>query len=51
MCDANQERFDSECPADFQSASYVAQYGQLDMIMEDGEGGEPRLTEVRICVK
>mmetsp|Transcript_10287 Transcript_10287/g.15637 ORF Transcript_10287/g.15637 Transcript_10287/m.15637 type:complete len:1291 (-) Transcript_10287:104-3976(-) len=41
MCEANQERFDSECPADFQSASYVAQYGQLDMIMEDGEGGKP----------
>jgi hypothetical protein len=35
MCEQNQEKFDKECPPDFQSASYVAAYGQLDMILED----------------
>jgi hypothetical protein len=35
MCEQNQEKFDKECPPDFQSASYVAAHGQLDMILED----------------
>jgi hypothetical protein len=35
MCEANQERFDEECPDDFQSASYLSGWGQLDMVMED----------------
>lgn len=34
MCEQNQEKFDKECPPDFQSATYVAAYGQLDMILE-----------------
>ena len=35
MCEANQERFDKECPDDFQSATYLSSYGQLDMVMDD----------------
>jgi hypothetical protein len=35
MCEQDQERFDKECPPDFQSATYVAAYGQLDMVMEN----------------
>ena len=50
MCEANQERFDEECPADFQSAGYLSGWGQLDMVLEegDGEGGnsQARIQEV-----
>lgn len=35
MCEQNQEKYDKECPPDFQSASYVAAYGQLDMVLDD----------------
>lgn len=35
MCEQNQEKYDKECPPDFQSASYVAAYGQLDMVLND----------------
>jgi hypothetical protein len=35
MCEQDQERFDKECPPDFQSATYVAAYGQLDMVLEN----------------
>lgn len=34
MCEANQSRFDKECPPDFQSASYVYQHGQIDMVLD-----------------
>jgi hypothetical protein len=40
MCEANQERFDQECPDDFQSASYLSGWGQLDMVMEDGQNSQ-----------
>ena len=33
MCDADQSIFDAKCPPDFQSASYVHQYGQLDVVL------------------
>jgi acetyl-CoA carboxylase beta subunit len=33
MCDADQSIFDTKCPPDFQSASYVHAYGQLDVIL------------------
>jgi hypothetical protein len=29
MCEANQTRFDNECPPDFQSAGYVYNYGKF----------------------
>lgn len=37
MCEANQEKFDRECPPDFQSAEYVLSKGQLDIVVEDSE--------------
>jgi hypothetical protein len=42
MCEADQGRFDEMCPPDFQSSSYVAQYGQLDMVLDDNEDGSPQ---------
>jgi len=29
--------FDKECPADFQSAEYLLEHGQLDMVISAGE--------------
>lgn len=46
MCEQNQEKFDKECPADFQSATYVAAYGQLDMILENSQNLERVVGEV-----
>lgn len=40
MCEANQAKFDKMCPSDFQSASYLLQYGQVDMVLE----AEPKST-------
>lgn len=34
MCEGNQARFDEQCPADFQSASFVRDCGQIDMVVE-----------------
>lgn len=34
MCDADQARFDTECPADFQSAQYLKDHGQVDTILD-----------------
>lgn len=42
MCEADQSRFDEMCPPDFQSSSYVANYGQLDMVLEDNEDGSAK---------
>ena len=32
MCDANRQKFDLECPADFQSANFVLDHGQIDLV-------------------
>jgi len=34
MCGANQEIFDKTCPADFQSANYVLEAGQIDLVID-----------------
>ena len=34
MCGADQEIYDMQCPADFQSASYLLEHGQVDMVLE-----------------
>jgi hypothetical protein len=34
MCEGNQARFDEQCPADFQGASFVRDCGQIDMVLE-----------------
>jgi acetyl-CoA carboxylase carboxyl transferase alpha subunit len=41
MCGADQQRFDSECPPDFQSAKFVREHGQLDMIINADKDGPP----------
>lgn len=33
MCDADQHVFDAKCPPDFQSASYVYEHGQVDVVL------------------
>jgi acetyl-CoA carboxylase beta subunit len=37
MCEANQTLFDQQCPPDFQSAEYVYQNGQVDMVLTDSD--------------
>lgn len=44
MCEANQERFDKECPDDFQSASYLSGFGQLDMVLDDESNSQEEIT-------
>lgn len=43
MCEQNQAKFDLECPADFQSAQFVLEHGQIDLIIpssvEEGKEG------------
>ena len=39
MCDANQNKFDTQCPADFQSASYVFDHGQIDLVLDAKASG------------
>lgn len=34
MCEADQDKFDNQCPADFQSSSYVLEHGQIDVVLE-----------------
>ena len=34
MCEGNQARYDEQCPSDFQSASFVRDCGQIDMVLE-----------------
>lgn len=34
MCEGNQARYDEQCPDDFQSASFVRDCGQIDMVLE-----------------
>lgn len=48
MCEANQAKFDSECPADFQSASYLEQYGQIDFMIDSIEGEDKASTQTRV---
>jgi acetyl-CoA carboxylase carboxyl transferase alpha subunit len=48
MCEANQSRFDNQCPPDFQSASYVLQYGQIDMVQDLVAGESAAQTQLRV---
>lgn len=49
MCESNQSRYDQQCPPDFQSASFVRDYGQIDMVLDSclniNEGGQSSLEE------
>ena len=49
MCEANQVRYDNECPADFQSTSYLLEQGQVDFII-DTIAGEDK-TVLQKCVE
>ena len=47
MCESNQSRYDQQCPPDFQSASFVRDYGQIDMVLglDDLKDGQRSLEE------
>lgn len=34
MCEADQQVYDTTCPSDFQSAGYVWEHGQLDLVIQ-----------------
>jgi len=38
MCESNQSRYDQQCPPDFQSATFVRDYGQIDMVLDLADG-------------
>jgi hypothetical protein len=42
MCEGNQARYDEQCPSDFQSASFVRDCGQIDMVMEGDQAAVER---------
>lgn len=48
MCEANQARFDEMCPADFQSAPYVLEHGQLDLIIDAIPGEKKEALQKRV---
>ena len=52
MCGADQQAFDKQCPADFQSAQYLLEHGQVDMIL-DVIASSPKdtqaLVERKVC--
>lgn len=48
MCEANQAKFDAECPTDFQAASFVLKAGQVDMVLKvpkDAKAGQNAIEE------
>ena len=45
MCESNQSRYDQQCPPDFQSASFVKDYGQIDMVLDNLKDGQSSLEE------
>lgn len=48
MCAADQEKFDQQCPADFQSAEYVLQYGQLDAVLDAADAADGAALQARL---
>lgn len=50
MCDANQQKFDLECPADFQSASYVLEHGQIDLVLPVEDSAQDTQTKLEALV-
>ena len=42
MCEGNQARFDEQCPADFQAASFVRDCGQIDMVLDGDQADVER---------
>lgn len=39
MCEMDQARYDKACPARFQSAEYVLEHGQIDLVVDPGAAG------------
>ena len=48
MCEANQVRYDNECPADFQSTSYLLEQGQVDFIIDTIAGEDKTVLQKRV---
>lgn len=45
MCDADEAVFDARCPPDFQSAGYVHEFGQIDIVLKGDECKQARIEE------
>jgi acetyl-CoA carboxylase beta subunit len=45
MCDADQGVFDSQCPPDFQSAAYVLEHGQLDIVLKGDQSKQAHIEQ------
>jgi len=47
MCEADQAKYDLQCPPDFQSASYLLDHGQVDMVFQqkavDGQDAQKQI--------
>jgi acyl-CoA carboxylase subunit beta len=39
MCEMDQARYDKACPPQFQSAEYVLEHGQIDLVVDPAEAG------------
>ena len=48
MCEANQHKYDTDCPADFQSAAYVLDHGQIDMVLDTTGTGNAAETQTKV---
>ena len=48
MCEADQTKFDTTCPSDFQSADYVFQYGQVDVVFPTIAGESKSDSQTRL---
>jgi acetyl-CoA carboxylase beta subunit len=48
MCEANQSLFDTQCPNDFQSASFVLQSGQVDLLLTSGKSDVQKNIELKV---
>ena len=51
MCEANQALFDQRCPPDFQTATYVHAYGQVDIVLSDKSQSNIEITVASIASK
>ena len=45
MCAGVQAKYDTDCPSDFQSAQFVMDHGQIDMVLDTSKGSAQAIIE------
>lgn len=45
MCAGVQAKYDTDCPSDFQSAQFVMDHGQIDMVLDTSKGSAQTIIE------